>query len=106
MDDHDVAGATSRGEFQEYCQGQADLFTVRDNRLIIVASLPACVPENQVGAADPVEHPTDATRGLVCCGVVEKVGIEASSKLEVVGSGTQTARDVFVYVGSYDTRNR
>jgi hypothetical protein len=38
-------------------------------------------------AADPVEHPTDATRGLACGGVVENVGIEALSKLVVVGPG-------------------
>src|SRR5262245_32400399 len=72
MDDHHVAWTTTRGELQEHCQGQANLFTVRDNRLIVAAYFPACVRKDQIGAADPFEHPTDATRGLTCGDVVDK----------------------------------
>ena len=95
-------GRAAGCELEERGQGQANLFSIRDNRPIVLADLPTCVRENQIGTTEPLEHPARSARDRSRRGVVENVGIEASRKLQVVGPGALAARYLFADVGSND----
>src|SRR5262245_32899689 len=87
-------------ELEERRQGQPNLLAIRDNRLIVLAHLPAGVGENQVGTTELLEHRAHSARDRSCRRVVEKVGIEASRELQIVGPGALAARYLFADVRS------
>src|SRR3954447_17932381 len=93
-------------ELEKRGQRQPNLLAICDNRLTALADLPAGVGENQIGTSELLEHPARSARDRARRGVVEKVGIEASRKLQVVGSGALVARDLFADVSSDHARHR
>ena len=93
-------------ELEKRGQRQPNLLAICDNRLTALADLPAGVGENQIGTAELLEHRARSARDRSRRGIVEKVGIEASRKLQVVGPGALAARDLFADVGSDNARHR
>src|SRR5262249_22951938 len=94
MHDHQMAWPCTGRELEEHGQREPDLLAIRDNRLIALADLPAGVSENQVETTELIEHRAHSARDRSCRRVVEKVGIEASRELQVVGPGALAARDL------------
>src|SRR5258705_5637027 len=89
-------------ELQERGQGQPNLLAICDNRLTALADLPAGIGQYQIGATDPLEHRARSARNPSRLGVVDKIGVKASRKLQVVSPGAVAARDLFVDVRSDD----
>ena len=93
-------------EFEERGQRQPYLLAICDNRLTVLADPPAGVGENQIGTSKLLEHRAHSTRDRSRRGIVQKFGIEASRKLQVVGPGALAARDLFADVSSNNARHR
>ena len=106
MHDHQVARPRAGCELEKRGQRQPNLLAICDNRLTVLADLPAGVGKNQIGTTELLEHRARSARDRSRRGVVEKVGIEASRKLQIVGPGTLAARDLLADVGSDDARHR
>src|SRR5215207_1323720 len=93
-------------ELEKRCQRQPNLLAICDNRLTAFADLPAGIGENQIGTSELLEHRACSARDRARPGVVEKVSIEDSRKLQVVGSGALAARNLFTDVSSDHARHR
>ena len=93
-------------ELEKRGQRQPNLLAIGDNRLTALTDLPAGVGKNQIGTPELLEHHACSARDPSRRGIVEEVGLKASRKLEVVGSGALAARDLLTGVSSNDTRHR
>src|SRR4051812_19408774 len=98
MHDHQVSRPRARCKLQERGQKQPNLLTISYDSLIAFSNLPTRIREDEIGTADLLQHPAGPARDRSRRGIVKKVGIEASRKFEVVGSGALAARDMLLNV--------
>jgi hypothetical protein len=106
MHNHQMARPRAGRELEERSQRQPDLLAIRDNGPTAVAGLPARVGEDKIETTELLKHRARSACYRSRRSVVEKLGIEASRKLQVIGPGARAARDLFANVRSDEARHR